>query len=132
MRRFGRALRTTPTSGVARGEFNVLAILKRAERQRPRDLAEAEGTDASTMSRRLASMEERGLIARVPDPTDGRAHLVELTEAGIEAFRVEVGRRIGLITHHVNDWDAADISRLAELLERLNDSFDERLGGNLG
>ena len=39
------------------------------------------------MSRQLRALEELGLVARAPDPADGRASLVQLTEEGRERFR---------------------------------------------
>ncbi len=40
------------------------------------------------MSRQLRALEDLGLVAREPDPADGRARLVHLTEEG----RSRVGR----------------------------------------
>lgn len=38
--------------------------------------------EKSTVSRLVASLERRGWVERQPDPADGRAYLVGLTEAG--------------------------------------------------
>ena len=45
-------------------------------------LAEAEGTSAATMCRIVDGLEERSLIARVPDPDDGRASNLQLSSEG--------------------------------------------------
>ena len=42
------------------------------------------GMEATSLSRTLKSMEERGLIERKPNPTDGRGVLIFLTEFGKE------------------------------------------------
>ncbi|HHU39565.1 MAG TPA: MarR family transcriptional regulator [Propionibacterium sp.] len=118
-----RVIRSTE-GGASRGEFNVLALLDRRGPQRSRDLADAEGMDASTMSRRIAGMEERGLVERVPDASDGRAFLVRATDEGVGVFRAEAGRRLRLITDHVAGWEVDDVAHLATLLARLNDSFE--------
>ena len=39
----------------------------------------------STLTRNLARLEERGLICKGPDPIDGRAQRVTLTDAGCDA-----------------------------------------------
>ena len=42
------------------------------------------GMEATSLSRILKSMEEKGLIQRKPNPNDGRGVLIHLTEFGIE------------------------------------------------
>ena len=42
------------------------------------------GMEATSLSRTLKSMEERGLIERKPNPADGRGVLIHLTEFGRE------------------------------------------------
>jgi DNA-binding MarR family transcriptional regulator len=49
------------------------------------DLGKRLGIAPSTLTRNLARLEERGLIHKEPDPIDGRAQLVALTERGLEA-----------------------------------------------
>jgi len=70
-----------------------------AERTRtPGELAELLDTTPPMMSGLIADLEERGLIARRPDPDDRRRVRLELTEAGAETteriaeFWVEAGR----------------------------------------
>jgi len=42
------------------------------------------GMEATSLSRTLKSMEEKGLIIRKPNPEDGRGVLIHLTEFGLE------------------------------------------------
>ena len=42
------------------------------------------GMEATSLSRILKSMEEKGLIERKPNPKDGRGVLIHLTEFGLE------------------------------------------------
>jgi len=42
------------------------------------------GMEATSLSRILKSMEEKGLIIRKPNPNDGRGVLIHLTEFGLE------------------------------------------------
>jgi DNA-binding MarR family transcriptional regulator len=42
------------------------------------------GMEATSLSRILKSMEEKGLIRRKPNPKDGRGVLIHLTEFGLE------------------------------------------------
>jgi DNA-binding MarR family transcriptional regulator len=41
----------------------------------------------SGITRAIERLEERGLVAREPDPSDGRAALAALTDAGVAALR---------------------------------------------
>ena len=48
------------------------------------DLVRRGGYDPSTATNILKSMERQGFVSRQPDPQDGRAKIVELTERGRE------------------------------------------------
>ena len=62
------------------------------------------GMEATSLSRILKSMEEKGLILRKPNPKDGRGVLIHLTEFGFEnrerskdrvlRFNAEVRKRL--------------------------------------
>ena len=56
------------------------------------DLGTRLGIAPSTLTRNLARLEERGLIRKEPDPIDGRAQRVALTDSGFAAAR-EVRRQ---------------------------------------
>ena len=64
-------------------QLRVLAIL-RDRRVRMSALAAYLGLDRSTMSGLIERAEKRGLLARAPDPSDGRAVNVFLTRDGAE------------------------------------------------
>ena len=124
----GRQIRAS--EGGNPGVHAVLGRLSKGEALRASDLAAAEGMDASTMSRRLAHMGERGLIERVPDPDDRRAWLVRATEAGVANFHAERSRRMALITDRVADWKPADVVRLTDLIGRLNAALERSEKGH--
>lgn len=126
----GRLMNDFQGEELSRTDFLVLVRLPlqggEGEAVRPRDLARAEGLDPSTMSRRLASLAERGLIAREPDPADGRAHLLTLTQAGRDAVHRERSRRVQLVTDALHDWSDEDRAELARLLSQLTDTLEAR------
>lgn len=128
----GRLITDFQGEELSRTDFLVLVRLARpggeGDAVRSRDLARAEGLDPSTMSRRLGSLAERGLIRREPDPADGRAHLVSLTEAGEEAVRRERARRVALVTDALDGWAEPDRAELARLLSQLTDTLEARRG----
>ncbi|GGW99909.1 hypothetical protein GCM10010297_22340 [Streptomyces malachitofuscus] len=76
----GRLLRET---GLHPGQELVLMALWDQGPQRQVDLVEAVDSDAPTMARSISRMEKAGLVRRSPSPTDGRAVIVEATEASL-------------------------------------------------
>ncbi|MFI9719279.1 MarR family winged helix-turn-helix transcriptional regulator [Streptomyces sp. NPDC052396] len=103
--------------------YGLLVRLAETGRQRATDLAAYFGVGKATMSRQLRALDELGLIIRTPDPADGRASLVELTEEGGARFsRVRDARRAQYVRKLV-DWDREEIAELARLLNQLNTSM---------
>lgn len=100
--------------------YGLLARLGDAGQLRATDLAAYFGVGKATMSRQLRALEALGLIARAPDPDDGRAWLVHLTEEGRTRFnRVREGLR-ARYAKRLEGWDRAEVAELARLLHRLN------------
>src|SRR4029453_8932608 len=75
------------TFGINRGDFDVLATLRRAGepfRLPPKALTASLMLTSGGMTGRLDRLEKRGLVARSPDPTDRRGLTITLTPAGRE------------------------------------------------
>ncbi|MFC4124312.1 MarR family winged helix-turn-helix transcriptional regulator [Nocardia rhizosphaerae] len=111
-------------SGIDPAGFVVLFRLVCDGPMRSGALAEAVHSDASTVSRQVAQLVDRELVRRVADPDDGRATVLEVTEAGREAAdRIRTKRResVALIT---DDWSSADRATFATLLTRFVDDYD--------
>jgi DNA-binding MarR family transcriptional regulator len=83
-------------------QASVLSRLDREGAQSTSALATAERVRPQSMAQTLAELETAGLIARRPDPADGRRVLIELTDAGRERVLEARGRR--------EDWLAAAIA----------------------
>ncbi|MCX4964800.1 MarR family transcriptional regulator [Streptomyces sp. NBC_00654] len=100
--------------------YGLLVRLESAGRQRATDLAAYFGVGKATMSRQLRALEGLGLVAREPDPADGRAWLVHLTDEGLARFRSVRDARRGRYVRKLADWDRAEVAELARLLHHLN------------
>jgi DNA-binding MarR family transcriptional regulator len=70
-------------------EWRVMAVLGDAGSMTQRDLTAATVMDKVAVNRAVKVLEERGLVGRVPNPGDGRSHLLELTGEG-RAIHAEV------------------------------------------
>jgi DNA-binding MarR family transcriptional regulator len=75
-------------NGLTMAQFGVLTHVTRLGGEwSPLRLARAFQVTKQTMTSTLARLEAAGLVAVRPDPADGRAKLVSLTEAGRAAHR---------------------------------------------
>jgi DNA-binding MarR family transcriptional regulator len=61
------------------------------------ELANREAVTAPTMTRVLASLDERGLILRSPDPNDARSTRVELSDEGAQVLAEVRSQRTALL-----------------------------------
>ncbi|XXZ51401.1 MarR family transcriptional regulator [Streptomyces cavourensis] len=105
--------------------YGLLVRLESAGRQRATELAAYFGVGKATMSRQLRALEDLGLVAREPDPADGRAWLVRLTDEGLARFRSVRDARRGRYVRKLADWDRAEVAELARLLHQLNSRAEE-------
>ncbi|MET9254397.1 MarR family winged helix-turn-helix transcriptional regulator [Streptomyces sp. NPDC048182] len=100
--------------------YGLLVRLGEAGGQRATELAGYIGVGKATMSRQLRALEDLGLVAREPDPADGRAWLITLTPEGqTRVGRVREARR-ARYARRLEHWDAGEVTELARLLHELN------------
>ncbi|MBW0118051.1 MarR family winged helix-turn-helix transcriptional regulator [Pseudonocardia abyssalis] len=127
LRRSRSVLRTLATRlhpGVDAGSYAVLLAIARMAPVRLVDLAEEFGLDKSTMSRQVSALLELGLVERRPDPSDGRAFLLELGDEG-RARLDEVSRaRHEEWRSRLETWSTQDIATLADGLTRLSTTLN--------
>ena len=100
----------------------ALATIARHGPLTPSALADAEGIQRPTATRVIARLEARGLVARRPDPTDGRVCHVEATAAGRTLLRRIRGRKNQYLARRLRTLDEherATLAQAAELIERL-------------
>lgn len=104
---------------------HVLAELLERGPLRVSAIAQALGTDPSTVSRQVTALVEAGLVERRADPDDGRSHLLAATESGAQRCVVERHRRVEVIATILARWPEESRHRLAELLGRFADDIQE-------
>lgn len=81
--RLRRRLRELGGDGLTPAQSSVLVRVAKAENTSISDLAAVERVRPQSMAKIVASLEEAGLLARRPDPDDGRRQLLALTELGV-------------------------------------------------
>jgi DNA-binding MarR family transcriptional regulator len=87
-------------------------------------LAEEFQLDISTISRQAAALEHKGYLYRIPDPLDGRAYSLELTELGSKELSDYRQSRLKRIAELTNDWSDEERELFGKLLEKFNRSFN--------
>jgi DNA-binding MarR family transcriptional regulator len=89
------------------------------------DLAFAERVRPQSIAQTVTDLESDGLVARAPDPNDGRRALVSLTGAGLTELREDRLRREGWLVRAIEELPAADqatVERAIVLLRQLADA----------
>ena len=121
--RLSRRLRSERADhGLTLTQVSTLATLERHGSLTPRALAAHENVQPPSMTRILAGLEERGLIARTPHVSDGRQHLVSLTKPAAELLREDRRRRDAWLAQRLRDLtpdERALLREVAPLLQRL-------------
>jgi DNA-binding MarR family transcriptional regulator len=83
------------------------------------DVAASVELDLSTISRQIRDLVAAGLIARTPDPADGRAALLTLTERGRSVLEAASEARRRVLELAIADWTDDERNALTSGLVRL-------------
>ena len=111
-----------------RAAYPLLRGISEHDTVRASEVAHDLSLDVSTVSRQIKELEAEGLVARRPDPSDGRASVLTLTVAGTQALeRLRQARR-ELLAEVLSGWDELDRQTLADLMCRLADDFAAHQG----
>jgi len=86
--------------------------------RRASDLAADLHVSRPTMSKQLARLTAADLISRAPDPADGRATIVSLSDSGARAYEALVERGLEMVHEVMASWQPGDRGRMAELVDR--------------
>ena len=116
----GRRLRSRhPEDRIDPSSFPLAKQLMGGEALRVSDLAARLDLDASTVSRQIKQLEDRGVVTRTADPADGRACLVALSSEGGDLLAAGLRRRFERIRAVLEPWSEQDRDQLQTLLTRL-------------
>jgi DNA-binding MarR family transcriptional regulator len=125
--RTARRLRQEAGPEVSPSQAAALATIERHGPITPSEVAARERIKRPTATRVIANLEEAGLIARAPDPTDARSARLELTPAGRSLVQRLRRRKTAYLRQRLEGLtpdELASLERAAEILERILE--DER------
>lgn len=121
MMSLGRRMRQRqPGDEIDLSAIFILKILRGCGPMRLSALAAMLELDASTVSRHVRHLEDRGLLERTSDPDDGRASMVAVTRRGGRCLEKHAVARRAVIGELLEDWTDDDRERLRSLLARVN------------
>ena len=114
-------------SGLKVSEWRVMAILGDRDSATQRDLVEATLMDKVAVNRACRVLEERGLISRTPNASDGRSHHLELTATGVALYdeimpltRMMERRIFETLTQREQDQLMIILKKLMQRVDELN------------
>ncbi len=102
----------------------LLVPLERDGEQRCSALAAEAGVDVSVVSRQVSALGRSGYVERRPDPLDGRASLIRLSDAGAAALAHTRETRGQWAAEALSDWTEDEARQFTALLEKLADGLD--------
>ena len=107
------------------GQADTLDTLARTGACRMSELAEALRVDASTATRAVDRLAQRGWVTRERSPDDARVVQVALTEEGAAVQDGLLKRRRHAMEHIVGGFSTSELATLADLLERMVAGLDQ-------
>jgi len=121
----------TDRFGISIADWRILVTLAEHGELTARVLTELTSMDKVRVSRALASMEERKLVARRPCPDDSRASLVKLTSAGRALYRRVVPDALAWEASLVSALSPREQSTFYALVDKLESRLDS-MGDDAG
>ena len=110
--RLARTVRQHAAAGLTPAQLSALLTIEEHEPIRMSDLAAHESVGAPVVTRVIDSLEKLDYVARVNDPTDGRACLIELTDGGRRVLQELWSARATALTQRISRLSAAQVAAL--------------------
>ncbi|HVW39782.1 MAG TPA: MarR family transcriptional regulator [Amycolatopsis sp.] len=117
----------TEARGVSLMDYELLVVLdvQEGDRMRMSDLADMLGSTKSRLSHQVGRMEDAGFVRRVPDPTDKRGVVAELTSVGAAMLGSAAPTHVEGVRAHLIDLLTPEEQRVmarafSRVLEHLN------------
>lgn len=107
----------------------VLLNLKIRPVASQRELADAVGVTAPTLTHHLGAMEAGGLLMRRRDPENRRNHIIELTELGEQAFARLRDVAVAFDARLRAGFEPGELTALGTQLERLSANVVDPVAG---
>src|SRR5690349_7041656 len=121
--RFSRRVRQArPVGDLTFSQLSALTSLQLAGALTPRELADMERVQPPTMTKIVGKLEERGLVARTPHPTDGRQVILAATDKGRAVYALHERARnewLAVALDRLTPEERETLARAAEIMQRV-------------
>ncbi|PLV59410.1 MarR family winged helix-turn-helix transcriptional regulator [Thermotoga sp. KOL6] len=107
-------------------QFDILQKIYFEGPKRPGELSVLLGVAKSTISGLVKRLETDGFIVRSPDSTDGRAHILDITEKGVKVIEKVIERRENFIEKIVNELGKEKAEEILKLLKELKSAMENK------
>jgi DNA-binding MarR family transcriptional regulator len=117
-----RMRQTRPVGDLTHSQISALQSLDLGGALTPRELAEAERVQPPTLTRIVSRLEELGLVARTPHPSDGRQVILALSPAGrelLDGYRRSRDEWLAQRLSELGPEERDIVARAAEILARI-------------
>jgi DNA-binding MarR family transcriptional regulator len=114
--------------GLTPPQFDVIATLGNTQGMTPKELVEKTLITKGTLTGIVDRLEARGLVRRVPSPTDGRSQIVQLTKKGVTLFNKVFPLLLAYMGKAFAGLSAKDYARIDAALRDLHSVFKKRDG----
>ena len=111
------AQRVSP--GMLPAAYKVFSTIVRRESVTLSALAESLMADKGQISRTVRELEQLGLVARTPDPEDGRSSLLSATPEGLQRLAAARAPQESVLLETLELWSLDEIRSLTRLLHAL-------------
>ncbi|HYK72898.1 MAG TPA: MarR family transcriptional regulator [Pseudoneobacillus sp.] len=89
-------------------------------------LADEFTLDISTVSRQASSLEQKGYLDKVSDPSDGRAFFYQITDFGVQELIEYKQARLNRFSELLIDWSDEEGEQFGHLLKKFNLALIEK------
>lgn len=101
-------------------EWRLIAVIAESTGITQQEIGQRTRMDKVTVSRAAAALSDRGLIARAPNPADGRSQLLVLTPAGDALYAQVAPKALELEAKLFARFGADELASLVAVLRRID------------
>ncbi|GEM_PF-6433485 len=103
--------------------FDILILIASRKRIRPSDIAAALQLNPSSITRRMQSLLQEGLVSAEIDPSDQRSSLITLTLNGEKALESYFIRSVDANDRLLENWSDEELKVFAAMLSRYSEAL---------
>lgn len=104
--------------------YFILANVAETGPKRASAVADEFGIDKGAVSRQVQQLCEMGFLQRTPDPVDGRAMMLSVTEEGQRRLTETSAERRAVLDERLAGWTDEDLAAFVSALGRYNRTLD--------